>query len=174
MNTFSIHFAACTTLDEIRSTFRKLALLWHPDRRGDDTTAQMQAINAAYQAALKSIDGATFKRHDNDKEYTYRYNAEQEGEVAEKFEAACGLNLPDIEILLIGTWVWITGNTKPHKDAIKGIGFRFHSKRTAWVWHPKTAHKSRFNPRLSLDDLKDKHGGTAVRTSGRPRLAVIN
>lgn len=37
------------TLDEIKKAFRKMAMIWHPDRNKDvDTTAKMQKIIAAY------------------------------------------------------------------------------------------------------------------------------
>jgi curved DNA-binding protein CbpA len=38
-----------STLDQIRSAFKKQALKWHPDRNlGQDTTLRMQQINEAY------------------------------------------------------------------------------------------------------------------------------
>lgn len=37
------------TLDEIKKAFRKMAMIWHPDRNKDvDTTEKMQKIIAAY------------------------------------------------------------------------------------------------------------------------------
>ena len=33
-----------------------------------------------------------------------------------------------------GTWLWASGDTKPHKDALKALGFRWSKKRTAWYW----------------------------------------
>lgn len=40
------YFAACTTLDELKKEYRRLAMIHHPDHGGD--TATMQAINGEY------------------------------------------------------------------------------------------------------------------------------
>jgi curved DNA-binding protein CbpA len=45
-----------STFEEIKYSFRKLALRWHPDRnRGMDTTAKMQELTEAY-LILKDIE----------------------------------------------------------------------------------------------------------------------
>lgn len=52
---FGKEFRACDSLDEVKKLFRKLAKEFHPDfNQGKDTTAIMQAINAAYDRA-KSV-----------------------------------------------------------------------------------------------------------------------
>lgn len=40
------YFTNCKTLDELKSEYRRLAMIHHPDVGGD--TATMQAINAEY------------------------------------------------------------------------------------------------------------------------------
>ena len=34
----------------------------------------------------------------------------------------------DININIIGDWIWLDGQTKPHKEAIKSLGFKFSKK----------------------------------------------
>lgn len=49
---FSKEFRACDNLAEVKTLYRKLAQKFHPDLNpGTDTTAIMQAINAAYDRA---------------------------------------------------------------------------------------------------------------------------
>lgn len=44
------YFTTCTTLDELKKEFRRLAMLHHPDHGGDTET--MKAINAEYDAVF--------------------------------------------------------------------------------------------------------------------------
>ena len=44
------HFHSCKTTDEIKSMYRSLAQVFHPDHGGD--TATMQEINAEYSAVM--------------------------------------------------------------------------------------------------------------------------
>ena len=48
-----IYFKHCTTLDEVKATYRDLAMKNHPDRGGDTET--MQAINREYAYACAYI-----------------------------------------------------------------------------------------------------------------------
>lgn len=62
--------AITSTQIEIKAAFKKMALLWHPDRNKDkDTTRQMQDINEAY--TLLNDEEA---RNRYDKEYQYFMN----------------------------------------------------------------------------------------------------
>ena len=37
-----------------------------------------------------------------------------------------------IEIEVCGSWVWVSGDTKPHKERLKALGFCWHSKKHCW------------------------------------------
>src|SRR5690348_1825772 len=51
------------TLEEVRSSYRELALFWHPDRRNDGPTRntnahqKMTRINLAYERLRKALSG---------------------------------------------------------------------------------------------------------------------
>lgn len=47
------YFANCTTLDELKKEYRRLAMANHPDRGGDEAT--MKAINAEYDEAFPAF-----------------------------------------------------------------------------------------------------------------------
>lgn len=52
-------FNTCKTVDEVKATFKKLAMLHHPDRGGNTET--MQQINAEYSFAIaKLLSGGGF------------------------------------------------------------------------------------------------------------------
>lgn len=120
-------------VEDIKKEYRRLAWLHHPDRDGGDT-ATMQQINAEYEQALKRCDGQTSTGSDN-KEHTYRYNEQVERAVMDKINELLKLRLKNVNIWLVGTWLWIDGATRPAKEQLKSAGCRWHRKRQKWYWH---------------------------------------
>ena len=47
------------------------------------------------------------------------------------------LHVPGIEVELVGTWLWVSGNTRPVKEELKAAGFRWSPKRGKWHWNPE-------------------------------------
>ena len=134
----------------------------HPDIGGD--TATMQEINKQYHEALKGQHGVTSYNQETQKEHTYYYNKNVETDVMNKVLELLGLRLEGVEVLLIGTWIWITGDTKPHRDKLgkgtndkPGAKCRWHSKRQAWYW--RSAKNKCYRPsNASLGSLAAAYG----------------
>jgi hypothetical protein len=167
MNT-THYFSNCQTVAEIKSEYRRLALLHHPDRGGDTET--MKQINRQYKVALEQSHGETSTGSDGE-QHTYYYNEYVEQAIVDKVAEFFALQLPDsVEIALIGTWLWVTGDTKPHKDAIKSIKMRWHSKRVAWYF--KTGkQRSTYNANASLGDLAAQYGYKKFQDDDKPGQA---
>lgn len=125
-------FAGCSTVAAIKNRYRDLAKRHHPDLGGDNET--MKAINAAYKLALKAADGEISQGADG-REHTYHYNEKVEQAVMDMIVELLKLRMADVRILLIGTWVWVIGDTKPHKETLKGLGLWWNGKRQAWTFH---------------------------------------
>lgn len=158
------YFEGFTTVAEIKKQYRKLCSIHHPDKGGNTET--MQELNIQYKAALASADGQVSEGADG-KEHTYRYNEATEQEIIDKINELLALNLSDVEIALIGTWIWITGNTKPVKDLLKQAKCKWHSKRKCWFF--STQKKTRYNKRASLSDLAETYG-CSVFTESKKQL----
>ena len=130
-------FSSCTTVEEIKTTFRKLARQHHPDLGGD--TATMQAINNAYEQALKGCNGQTSVGSDGES-HTYKYNETVEHDLMETILKLIALDMVDVEVVLIGVWVWIIPSatnpqaTKPYKDQLKELKCRWHSQKKCWYY----------------------------------------
>lgn len=43
--------------------------------------------------------------------------------------------LTGITVKLVGTWLWISGDTKSNKEALKDLGCVWASKKKVWTWH---------------------------------------
>lgn len=161
---FNLH-----TVTEIKAKYRELMMKFHPDRHPDadekqkrEFTRITQEINEAYHAALASADGKT-EKGDDGRDHTYHYNEADEQAIMDKIAELIALHMADVEIWLIGLWVWVIGETKPYKELLgrEGLGLSWHSKRRAWHWKPyegKAWHSS-----ASLGALAYKYGATQFK-----------
>jgi len=148
------YFTLAITVEEIKKLYRKLAMQNHPDRGGDTET--MKVINTEYQEALKGCH----KQQSTDnqgKAHTYYYNEQTEAELMVKINELLSFHMSDVEIALIGVWIWITGETKAHKEQLKTAKCKWHSKRKCWYF--QNGSKKRYSKHSgSLGDLASKYG----------------
>lgn len=136
--TLNNYFADCNTPEEIKAEYRRLAMENHPDRGGDTRT--MQDINAAYHTALGGKHEFVSTGSDG-KTHTYYYNADVEQELMDKIAELFKLDLTGVNVYLVGTWLWIDGNTRPIKDDLKAVGCRWHGKRAKWYYRRYTGKR---------------------------------
>ncbi len=164
------YFARCATVAEVKSEYRRLAMLHHPDRGGD--TATMQAVNAAYHDALKRMDGQTTNGTDN-KPHTYRYDAQRESEIAAALAKILAIKMT-ATVALIGNWIWVTGDTKPVKEELKALGCCWHAKRVAWYWRPEEQkYMHRYASHADLGDLAAVYGYKIFNTSADAEASAL-
>lgn len=155
-------FAGCTTVEEVKALYKKLAMQHHPDRGGD--TATMQEVNRQYHEALKGRHGQQGKT-ESGKEYTYYYKQAAEQAVVDKIDQVLKsgvlTRIEDAEFYLVGSWLWIVGETYPHRKDLGGLGFTWHSMRQSWVWHEKP-YKGKPNPG-SREDIFRAYGAERIK-----------
>lgn len=155
-NQFVKMFDSCQDANEIKKLYKGLAMANHPDRGGDEET--MKLINIAYFSALEEISNhpRTAPRFtpDSEREYKYNFNMELEKEILDQFYKVW--NLTGLTVEILGLWIWVSGDTKPHKEAIKEAGYMFSSTKTAWYWHKGKYSGSRGG--VSLDAIRDNYG----------------
>ena len=133
-------FEHLQTVEEVKKLYRTKAFEFHPDCGGSDEL--MKELNNAYHAKLKSLNGQESKDNAN-KTHQYYYNEKIEQELIEKIYSLQTLRMQNVEIALIGTWLWITGNTKPYAEQLgkNGLGLRFSGEKQAWYFHTGSYHR---------------------------------
>lgn len=143
-----IYFHNCKTIEEIKSLYRSLAKEHHPDMGG--STETMQAINSEYAFACAKI-----LKNDN----INPIETEEEILKAEKYREALEkiISLEGIIIELVGAWIWVTGNTYPHRSILKHSGYMFAHKKIAWYFRTDE-FKTHNRHQLSLEQIKTKYG----------------
>lgn len=143
-----MYFEKCKSIEELKREYKKLAFVYHPDRGGD--TEIMKAINNQYEEALSNLKKANKQNTENT-------------EKAEDFINLINniINLKGLIIEVVGNWIWVSGETKEHKDILKANGFFYASKKKAWYYKPSD-YVGRSRKHYSLEDIKSKYGSVLI------------
>lgn len=147
-----LNISADATPAEIKKAYKRAAAKYHPDRN-EAGAEMMKAVNEAYES-LKDYTP-------QDAPKAEEFNANDYGEELNEALNAV-INLAGIEIEICGAWIWLTGDTKPHKEIIKSAGFKWASKKKAWNYRPSD-WKSASRGSYSMDDIRATHGSTAIK-----------
>ena len=79
-------------------------------------------------------------------------------------EAITKISHLGLTIEVCGSWVWVSGDTKPHKEALKEAGFKWAPKKSMWHFRP-TDHKSYSRGKWSINEIKEKHGCLRIKAA---------
>jgi hypothetical protein len=154
------YFANCHTSEEIKTEYRRLAMLHHPDHGGNVQT--MQEINAAYSFAIASAT-----------------RSEKPGKTAQEYADLDAVNeairatlekiirLPGIKIEICGLWLWVSGETKPVKDHLKAAGLRWAPKKEQWYFAGVPAS----GRGQSMEHIRNRYGSRVVTREEERRLS---
>ena len=155
-----MYFNQCLTLQELKAAYKKLAMINHPDRGGD--LEEMKRINAEYDEVFQILKD--------------KYNADakpgrETTEVPEQFRDIIVqiMELENIEIELIGSWIWVSGDTRSNKELFKQLGFRWASKKKMWYWRADE-YKSFSRGNKSIQEIRDTYGSERLVMKKNVRL----
>ena len=89
----------------------------------------------------------------------YYYKEDNSNETANDFIHLIHvlLQYENITIDLIGTWLWVYGDTFPIRNELVQLGFHWNSKRQKWYYHSGTYHSS-YHPHLDYNQMKEIFG----------------
>ena len=139
------------THEDIKKAYKQACSKYHPDKNPAGLEI-MKMVNVAYDA-LKSFDGQASITQDA---------AQYGDEMANALNKISGLNLI---IEICGAWVWVTGQTKLHKELLKASGFKWASKKACWYFRPADAKRSRSLGNYTMHEIRAKYG--SVQFSGQ-------
>jgi len=141
-------FNECRTLDEVKREYKRLVLLYHPDRGGD--TATMQEINRQYQVVMTDPTFGFCQAKEEAREDFIKFP-----EIIEKI-----IRL-DVTIEVCGNWIWLSGNTYSYKEELKKNGFFFAPKKSMWYWRPKDFKSANTKPK-DMDYIRSRYGSDII------------
>lgn len=164
----SKYFKNTNSIEDLKKQYRKLAMIYRPDvSKEENAEAIMKKINNEYEQLFVYISA-----HQTDKQ---RETAQKQGhamndgyrEFINKI-----IHIPDVEIEICGSWIWISGETKPYKDIIKNAGAFWASKKTMWYWRPQE-YKQTFNKKsMSMDYIREKYGSEKIQNQPHQQVSA--
>lgn len=169
-----LYFSNIKNLDELKAQYRRLAMMYHPDRGG--SVEIMQAINAEHDRLFEQLKREQNARAEQDNTGRTRATTETPEEFRTIISAL--LKIPGIIVELCGSWLWITGDTRPVKDALKSAGCRWSSSKKMWYWRHPEDTSFRYRGKSSMGEIRDKYGSQVFSGSGseysrKERLGTI-
>lgn len=151
------YFAHCTTLEDLKKEYRRLAHKHHPDLGGDLET--MKAINNEYEEAHNRLSQAHNATADE-----YHKTTETAAEFIQIINIL--IKLEGLEIELCGSWLWIGGNTREHKEALKTAGCRWSQNKKMWYWHHEEPGRKWRRGKTTMNEIRSKYGSYTVTATG--------
>lgn len=157
-------FSECKTAEQGKQKYRELVKQYHPDNGG--TGEELKEISAEfstwwdhYKNIHTNADGKTYT---SEKETTE--TAEQFMDIIRNLS-----NLPNIEIEICGSWLWITGNTYPVRTQLSEFGCRWSRGKKKWYWTQDDFTKARYK-KPSMEQIRQRYGSQMVHL--QPNLCL--
>jgi curved DNA-binding protein CbpA len=144
------------TAEELKKLYKKLSLKHHPDVGGTDEA--MKTVNAEYTALFEKLKDI----HTNASGETYRKTTQ---ETPQQFIEIIDrlIKFDGIVIEIIGSFVWVSANTKPYKDELKSMGFKWSQNKLSWYLAPKD-YRRHSKKVYNLDEIRLMFGSQEVET----------
>ena len=159
-------FSNPRTVEELKRQYRDLTKKHHPDLGGN--AEDMKSINNEYDqlfARLKNIhEGADGKSY---------HSKEENRERPEQFRAIIEqlVRMHGIKIEIIGSWIWVTGDTLPVKEDLKAMHFRWAKVKRAWYYH-EDGYRKISSRKYSLDEIRSIYGTETVESEAARRMYI--
>lgn len=137
-------FKGIEGINEAKKIYKQLAKKLHPDVGGSDELFKM--LNSIYTNILEN--GIYFSNE-------FKFDLEIEKIISQI------LHYENILIEVVGSWVWVSGDTREIKEKLKELNFKWASKKKLWFYGEM---KGRNPNEKSMEDIKSKYGCETVRT----------
>ena len=158
------YFTECITAEELKKAYHRAATKLHPDNGGNEE--EFKAMQADYEKAFELLKNV----HMNAEGETYRKETTETAadfmDIIEKI-----IHFDGVKVEIIGSWIWLTGNTMAYKDEIKAAGFFWSKSKKAWYFNGDT-QKTRRRGRYSMNGLREKWGSVEVEKKEQQRLTA--
>ena len=138
----------------LKAAYREASKIHHPDFGGD--VEIMKLVNLAYEF-LRDLDSWWTQAQARD--------AAKDVPLTETIAALWGKikRLPDLSGELIGSWLWVSGDTYKYRKELKEYGFKFSRKKSAWYYH-EGGFRKRSKKSFSMNDIRGMWGNSDLES----------
>ena len=144
-------FKGIEGINEAKKIYKQLAKKLHPDVGGDEESFKL--LNAIY---TDLIEHKIYFSND------FKIDIELEKIIS------LILHFENITIELVGSWVWVSGDTKEIKEKLKELGFKWASKKKMWYYGEM---KSKNPTPKSMEEIKSKYGSETLKSKEKKQIA---
>ena len=144
-------FKGIEGINEAKKIYKQLAKKLHPDVGGSDELFKM--LNSIYTNILEN--GIYFSNE-------FKFDLEIEKIISQI------LHYENILIEVVGSWVWVSGDTREIKEKLKELNFKWASKKKLWFYGEM---KGRNPNEKSMEDIKSKYGFEIVKTKEKGKIS---
>lgn len=137
-------------INEAKKVYKRLARILHPDVGGSEEGFKL--LNSIYNYYLEN---KIYFSNDS------KFDLEIE-KIISKI-----LHYENLTIEVIGSWVWLSGDTKSIKEELKILGFKWARKKKLWYFGEM---KGRNSKEKSLVEIKNKYGVKTIKTKEQSKL----
>lgn len=147
-------FEGVRTAEELKKMYHKLAVKLHPDNGGD--AEQFKAMNNEFRYLFDRLKNV----HVNKEGETWEATGDRAtNETAEEFMDIISklMFIKDLNVELCGSWIWVSGNTKEHKDLLKELAFKWSSNKQMWYYQRDGVRKYH-KKAWTMDQIRNAYG----------------
>jgi hypothetical protein len=143
-------FEEVSGINEAKKVYKKLAKKLHPDVGGSDE--EFKLLNKIYNDFI---------------EHKIYFSNESKIDLELEKIISQILHYENITIELIGSWIWINGDTKTIKDKLKELGFKWASKKKMWYYGEMKGKN--LKPK-SMDEIKSKYNTQTFKSKEKQKI----
>ncbi|MGJ0334467.1 hypothetical protein NG752_10660 [Aliarcobacter cryaerophilus] len=144
-------FKGVEGINEAKKIYKQLAKKLHPDVGGDEESFKL--LNAIYTDLI---------------EHKIYFSNDIKIDIELEKIISLILHFENITIELVGSWIWVNGDTREIKEKLKEIGFKWASKKRMWYFGEM---KFKNPTPKSMEEIKNKYGSETLKTKNKKEIA---
>jgi len=154
----SNYFTNINTLEALKKEYRKLCKVYHPDLPTGNL-AIMKFINNEYELLFEQLKHISTNKND-------------QAENVNTFKDIINQLIKfDINIEIVGSWIWLSGNTYSIKEEIKQLNFKWSKTRKKWYYSEGLTKKKK-GSNLGFDDIRNAYGSQKIKSNQSKKYQI--